>query len=121
MEIMAQRLRGLRDSLNLTQQKLSKLLGISQTAINRYERGEVAINANALLKYANFFDVSADYILGRCDCPQGTKFDYQPEYVKDKFKDTKEWKEFVEMCFAPNSPVSNKLKEMLFQLAEEEK
>ena len=119
MDVIKQRLLGLRENLKLTQQKLSQLLGISQAAINRYEHGETSINANALLKYANFFDVSADYILGRCDDPQGKKYDYQPEYLKNKFKDTKEWREFVEMCFDPNSPISSRLKETLFQLAEE--
>ena len=83
------------------------------------QHGQTAINANALLKYADFFDVSADYILGRCDDPQGKKYDYQLEYLKNKFMDTKEWREFVEMCFDPNSPISSKLKETLFQLAEE--
>ena len=119
MEVIQQRLLGLRENLKLTQQKLSTLLGISQTAINRYEHGETLPNAAALLKYADFFDVSADYILGRCDDPQGKKYDYQPEYLKNRFKDTKEWREFVEMCFDPNSPISSKLKETLFQLAEE--
>jgi transcriptional regulator with XRE-family HTH domain len=117
MDIIAQRLLGLRESIKVSQLKLSKLLGISQTAVNRYEHGETAINANALLKYADFFDLSADYILGRCDDPQGKKYDYQPEYLKSKFRDSKEWREFVEMCFDPNSPISSKLKETLFQMA----
>ena len=117
MDIIAQRLLGLRESMKLSQQKLSKLLGISQTAVNRYEHGQTSINANALKKYADFFDVSADYILGRCDDPQGVKYDYQPEYLRNKFSDTKEWRDFVEMCFDPNSPISSKLKETLFQMA----
>ena len=117
MDVMAQRLLNLRENLKLTQQKLSKLLEISQTALNRYEHGETAINANALLKYANFFDVSADYILGRCDDPQGKKYEYQPEYLKDKLANSSEWREFVEMCFDPNSPINSKLKESLFQMA----
>jgi repressor LexA len=121
MDITAQRLLGLRENLKLTQQKLSKLLGISQTAVNRYEHGQTSINANALRKYADFFDVSADYILGRCDDPQGIKFDYQPEYVKNKLANSREWREFVEMCFDPNSPISNTLKEMLFKLSEDGK
>ena len=119
MDIIAQRLLGLRENLKLTQMKLAKQLGISQTAVNRYERGETAINANALRKYADFFDVSADYILGRCDDPQGMKFDYQPEYVKNKLANSGEWREFIEMCFDPNSPISSNLKEMLFKLSEE--
>ena len=121
MDIIGERLLGLRNSLNLTQQKLSQLLGISQTAINRYENNDTSINAKALIKYVNFFDVSADYILGRCDDPQGKKFDYQPEYIKNKLANSSEWREFVEMCFDPNSPISSRLKEALFQLAEEKK
>ena len=121
MEIVAERLLSLRMSMKFTQQKLSKLLGISQTAVNRYEHGQTSINANALRKYADFFDVSADYILGRCDDPQGKKYDYRPEYLHSKFTDSKEWREFVEMCFDPKSPISNKLKETLFQIAEEKK
>lgn len=117
MEIIAERLLGLRESLKLTQQKLSKLLGVSQTAINRYEHGQTAINAIALRKYADFFDVSADYILGRCGDPQGAKYDYQPEYLKSRFADAKEWSDFVEMCFDPNSPISSKLKETIMQMA----
>ena len=119
--VTAERLLGLRENLKLTQQKLSKLLGISQTALNRYEHGETAINSNALKKYADFFDVSADYILGRCDDPQGKKFDYQPEYIKNKLANSGEWREFVEMCFDPGSPISSNLKEMLFKLAEGKK
>ena len=118
MEIIAERLLGLRETLKLTQQKLSKLLGISQTAINRYEHGQTAINANALRKYADFFDVSADYILGRCDDPQGKSYAYQPEYLKSRFADAKEWRDFVEMCFDPNSPINSKLKETIMQMAE---
>ena len=76
------RLRGLREGLSLTQPQLSKRLGISETALRNYERGIIVIAANALRKYAIFFNVSADYILGRCDDPQGAKYNYQPEYLK---------------------------------------
>ena len=118
--IIAERLLGLRQNMKLTQQKLSKLLGISQTAINRYEHGETAINANALLRYADFFDVSADYILGRCDDPRGKRYDYQPEYLTNKLANSGEWREFVEMCFDPGSSINYKLKEMIMQMAEDE-
>ena len=60
-----------------------------------------------------------NYILGRCDDPQGKKYDYQPEFLKDKLANSDEWKEFVEMCFSPGSPINNRLKEMLVQMAGE--
>jgi len=117
MEIVARRMSELRESLNISQLKLSKELGISQSAINRYEHNQASAPDSVLLKYADFFDISADYILGRCEDPQGKRFDYQPEFLKDKLSNSGEWREFVEMCFDPNSPISNNLKEMLFKLA----
>ena len=49
--------------------------------------------------------------------PQGKRFDYQPEFLKDKLSNSGEWREFVEMCFDPKSPINNKLKEMLTHLS----
>ena len=121
METTAKRIVKLRDSLNLSQLKLAKLLGISQSAINRYEHDQTSVPDTVLLKYANFFDISADYLLGRCDDPQGKIYNYQPEYLTNKLANSNEWKEFVEMCFDPNSSINNKLKEMIIQMAGGEK
>jgi transcriptional regulator with XRE-family HTH domain len=117
MEATSTRMFDLRTKINITQARLAKELGISQSAINRYEHNETSIPDSAVLKYADFFDVSADYILGRCDDPQGKKYGYQPEFLKDKLANSDEWREFVEMCFAPGSPINNKLKEMIMQMA----
>ena len=117
METTSRRMSDLRTSINITQAKLAKELGISQAAINRYENNNAAVPDNALLKYADFFDVSADYILGRCEYPQGKKYDYQPKYLTNKLANSDEWREFVEMCFNPDSPINNKLKEMIMQMA----
>ena len=119
MEIVAKRLAELRKSLSMSQMKLSKALDISQAALNRYEHNKAPVSDTVLLKYADFFDISVDYILGRCDDPKGKKFDYEPEFLKDKLSNSTEWREFVEMCFDPNSAAINKLKDALFQLAEE--
>ena len=117
MEQVAARIIELRTSVNLSQMRLSRELGISQSAINRYEHNKSSVPDTVLLKYANFFDVSADYILGRCDTPQGKIFDYQPEFVRNKLASSGEWQEFVEMCFEPGTVVNNKLKEMILQMA----
>ena len=117
MEVTSNRMFDLRTNINITQARLAKELGISQSAINRYEHNDAAIPDNVLLKYADFFDVSADYILGRCDDPQGKTYAYQPEFLKDKLANSGEWQEFVEMCFSPGSPINHKLKEMILQMA----
>ena len=116
---ISRRMIDLRTSINISQARLAKELAISQSAINRYEHNETSIPASVVIKYSDFFDVSADYILGRCDDPQGKKYAYQPEFLKDKLANSDEWKEFVEMCFSPGSPVNNRLKEMIMQMADD--
>jgi len=117
MEIASMRMVDLRASLNLSQAKLSKALGISQSAINRYEHNQAAIPDSVLLKYADYFDVSADYILGRTDKPEGTLFKHEPELLKRKVVREDEWDDFVEACFDPRSPMNKKLKEMIMTMA----
>lgn len=64
---MYQRLRDLREDKDLKQRELSSYLNISQTTYSRYESGELDIPSAALIKLADFYDVSVDYILGRTD------------------------------------------------------
>lgn len=60
-----QRLRDLREDKDMTQQQISEILCIKQTVYSRYERGFQTIPLEHLLKLADFYDVSTDYILGR--------------------------------------------------------
>ena len=117
MEAVSKRLLELRQSVNLSQMKLSKAIGLAQSAINRYEHNMVAVPDTALIKYAEYFDVSLDYIFGRTDNPEGAVFKNEPELLKRKLVREDEWEEFVEMCFDPRSPMNKKLKEMIMQMA----
>ena len=117
MEITSKRVLDLRMSVNISQARLAKELGISQSAVNRYEHNSAAIPDNVLLKYADFFNVSADYILGRTDKPEGAIYNNEPELLKRKIVRDDEWMEFVEACFDPRSPMNKKLKEMIMQMA----
>jgi transcriptional regulator with XRE-family HTH domain len=117
MEATSKRLCDLRAGVNVTQARLAKDLGISQSAINRYEHSSVAIPDNVLLKYADYFDVSADYILGRTDKPEGAIYNNEPELLKQKIIRNDEWADFIEACFDPRSPMNKKLKEIMLQMA----
>ncbi len=121
MNIVGQRLKGLRESIRLSQKELSVRLGITQSAVNRYENNQSEAPYKTLLLYADFFDVSLDYILARTDNPQGKLYNYQPETIRDKLANNQEWQQFVEMCFDPNSPMSARLKDALMQMAGEKK
>lgn len=60
-----QRLKDLREDQDLLQKDIAGLLGISQTVYSRYERGAVTIPVAHLIKLADFYHTSTDYILGR--------------------------------------------------------
>ena len=62
--MFGQNLKKLRTSKNLSQSKLSKILGISSSTIGMYEQGRRFPDQTILTKIADFFDVSTDYLLG---------------------------------------------------------
>ena len=59
------RLRDLREDHDKTQQQIADILGTSQTMYARYERGANALPLRHLLTLCEYYDVSADYLLGR--------------------------------------------------------
>ena len=61
------RLKELRKEKKITQLKLSMELNMSQNTISRYETGERQAGYAELIKIADYFDVSIDYLLGRTD------------------------------------------------------
>ena len=60
-----QRLKDLREDKDLLQKDVAEFLGIKQTVYSRYERGFQTIPVIHLLKLADFYQTSTDYILGR--------------------------------------------------------
>lgn len=64
---MYQRLRDLREDADLNQKDIADLLHISQTTYSRYESGVLDIPSASLIKLADFYKVSVDYILGRTE------------------------------------------------------
>ena len=61
------RLKSLRKEKNISQLKLAIDLNMNQNSISRYENGEREADYNTLIKFADYFDVSLDYLLGRSD------------------------------------------------------
>lgn len=65
--MLAERLKSLRLEAKLSQKELSKELNISQQIITFYEQGKRNPKRETLEKFANFFNVSTDYLLGNTD------------------------------------------------------
>ena len=64
---MYQRIRDLREDWDLTQKQIAQILGMSQTGYSKYETGENDIPTQILIKLADFYGTSTDYLLGRTD------------------------------------------------------
>lgn len=64
---MKTRLRQLRKSYGQKQKQLADLLGVSQMQISRYESGKQEPDIKALIKLANYYGVTIDYLVGRDD------------------------------------------------------
>ena len=60
-----QRLRDLREDADLHQTDIAEYLGIQQTVYSRYERGVRTIPLEHLIRLADFYNVSLDYLVGR--------------------------------------------------------
>lgn len=58
-------IRDLREDNDLTQQQIANMLGCSQTAYSLYEIGKRDIPTTILIKLADYYNVSVDYLLGR--------------------------------------------------------
>ena len=67
MEI--QRLRDLRDDHDKTQQEITDVLNMHRSVYRRYESGERETPAWVVVKLAEYYHVSTDYLLGRTNDP----------------------------------------------------
>ena len=96
---------------------MAELLGEKQSSISHYEQGQLAPSLETLVRYADYFDVSLDYLLARTDNPQGKLYEHRPKIAPG----SEEMKQFIEMCFYPQSPLNEKLKQTLLEMMEVER
>lgn len=75
--MISKRLKQLRAEHNLTQTDLAKVLGIAKTTLAAYEQGKSEPNIDTIIKIADFFNITTDYLLGHSD---GRKLENQEIY-----------------------------------------
>ena len=66
---MKLRIRDMREDKDLTQQNIADILLCDQSLYSKYERGEREIPLALLIKLADFYDTSLDYLVGRTNNP----------------------------------------------------
>lgn len=64
------RLRDIREDRDLTQRALADHLHIRQNTYSQYETGQRQLPVEVLVKLAQFYNTSADYLLGLTDCSE---------------------------------------------------
>lgn len=116
---VGKRLKALRATTTLSQRALGELAGSNQSCIDRYEHGKTVVPYQVLIWYADYFEVSLDYICGRTDDPHGMYYNATPEHAQAQFTSKLQWNDFVEYCFEEGSPMNKRLKAMLLSLADE--
>lgn len=62
-----QRIQELRTDADMSQKQLSEILHISQRSYSHYETGSRNIPVEMLIRLANYYDISVDYLVGRTD------------------------------------------------------
>lgn len=67
--MIIQRIRDLREDSDKKQVELARYLNIDQSTYSDYETGKINIPLEQLIKIADFYNVSLDYLVGRDDVP----------------------------------------------------
>lgn len=115
MKEVGKRLKALRESIGISQAKMAKAIGSTQSSVNRYENEQSTPSVELFRRYADYFDVSLDYIFARTDKPQGETYEFKHKVAPER----EEMCRFIEMCFGPQSPMNEKLKETLLRMMED--
>ena len=64
-----QRIRDVREDHDLTQEQIGKILNKSQQGYNHIEAGRAELKIEDLIRLCEFYDLSADYLIGLTDNP----------------------------------------------------
>ncbi len=84
---VGERLKNLRKQKGLSQQELSRQIGINRSTYARYETDDNQADYETLQKLADFFDTSIDYLLGRTDDQTGQKRGNEETFYPDGARD----------------------------------
>lgn len=67
---MYERMRNLREDKDLKQKDIAKMLNVAQTTYSDYENGKINMPTSILVKLAELYNTSIDYLLGMTDNPR---------------------------------------------------
>ena len=63
-------IKALREDNDIRQREIAEYLGVSQNTYSQYENGVISLTAEVLIKLADYYNVSVDYLLDRTNNPK---------------------------------------------------
>ena len=64
---MLENLKKLREEAGISQKQLAEFIGVSQQSINKYENHNIEPDIDTMIRIADFFNTSVDYLIGHTD------------------------------------------------------
>ncbi|KPI53097.1 hypothetical protein KW94_08250 [Clostridioides difficile] len=104
---VSQRIKYLRENMNMSQKELSEKANINTSVMNRIESGERAIRDEELIIFAKIFDVSTDYILGLSDTEK-LNIDESYEFI-DSLNSPDDIKELIKIVLSLDEETRDKM------------
>lgn len=68
--MFAKRFKEARESMDLSQKDMAKILNVGPSTVSMWEQDRRTPDKEMLIKIANYFDISIDYLFGRTDDPK---------------------------------------------------
>ncbi|WP_134705134.1 helix-turn-helix domain-containing protein [Ammoniphilus sp. YIM 78166] len=119
MSIVGKKIRSERSKRKWKQEEVGNFLGVSGSAIGMYERGERSPDNEMLKKFADLFEVSIDYLLGRTNDPtppqDGDEPPLSPKEEQEWLNIAKELSKDESMFFYQFHKAPNKKKRQLIK------
>lgn len=75
--LLGKRLRKVREKEGLSQKRAAKIFGLTNYQLSRYETGQSNPAPDLISKFANYYDITSDYLLGLSDEPSLTETQYR--------------------------------------------
>ena len=63
-------LKNIREDNDIKQRQIAEILNVSQNTYSQYETGDIPLTAETLIKLADYYNVSVDYLLDRTNNPK---------------------------------------------------
>lgn len=82
---MLSRIKELRKDAHISQQQLADVIQISQQSINKYENHNVQPDLQTLIRIAEYFNVSVDYLIGFSDYPKRFSA-HEPPFTEEELQ-----------------------------------